>query len=207
MIKQRQAIAWGVIAVILLAALARPAAAHVTGTPHLINAPAGEYLLTVWTAPDPPRVNDFHVIVGVTRPDDPSLVLNERVMIRAAPINGRQAAATALATHEQSDNKFLYEAYLEVTDDGLYEVTVTVGEAGGGANSAGANSAAFTVNVESARWNWQSWLFWAGLLALVGWLTWRNLPTQSAKADRRRPTADGRAGEGSPSAVGGQRSN
>ena len=161
----------------------QPVRAHITGTPHLVNAPAGEYLVTVWTAPDPVRVDDFHVIVGVTRPDDPSLVLGETVMVTAVPVDNRHPAVMAQATHEQSDNKFLYEAYLAVEEEGLYEVTVTVGTAAAGEQ----DGVTFTIAVEAARWQWQRWLFWGGLLFMAGWLAWRNLPQQLSPAAARRP--------------------
>jgi hypothetical protein len=176
-------VVWRVMAAILLAAMAQPAAAHITGTPHLVNAPAGDYLITVWTAPDPVRTDDFHVIVGVTRPEDPSLVLGETVMVTAAPVDGRRPTVTARATHEQSDNKFLYEAYLAVEEEGLYEVTVVVGAATIGEQS----GVTFTVAVAPARWQWQRWLFWGGLLLLAAWLTWRNLPRQWDSTAGRRP--------------------
>jgi hypothetical protein len=177
-------VAWGVAAVILWALWARPAAAHVTGTPHLSNAPAGDYLLTVWTAPDPPRANDFHVVVGVTGPDDPTLVLGATVMVTAVPLNGRAPAVSAPATHEQSDNRFLYEAYLFVEEPGLYEVSVEIVEADKGLTGA----AVFTVTVEPAVWNWRRPLLWAGLLLFMSWLAWRSLPLHvSGAARRRRP--------------------
>jgi len=167
---------------ILLLAV-QPVRAHITGTPHLVNAPAGNYLVTVWTAPNPVRTDDFHVIVGVTRPEDPSLILGETVMVTAVPANGRHPAVTAQATHEQSDNKFFYEAYLEVEEEGLYEVAVTVGAATVGEQ----NGVTFTIAVEAARWQWQRWLFWSGLLLVAGWLAWRNLPHQLNPAAARRP--------------------
>jgi len=174
----------GLAAVTFILLLAvQPVRAHITGTPHLVNAPAGEYLVTVWTAPDPVRVDDFHVIVGVTRPEDPSLVLGETVMVTAAPVDGRSPAVTAQATHEQSDNKFLYEAYLEVEEEGLYEVTVTVGTAAAGEQV----GVTFTIAVAAARWQWQRWLFWGGLLLMAGWLAWHNLPQQLSPAAARRP--------------------
>ena len=42
--------------------------AHGTGTPQLLNAPTGPYLLSVWTDPDPLRVDEAHVVVAVVEP-------------------------------------------------------------------------------------------------------------------------------------------
>ena len=48
--------------------LAARLAAHGMGKPQVLNEPAGPYLVSVWTDPDPLRADETHVVVGVTDP-------------------------------------------------------------------------------------------------------------------------------------------
>ena len=51
--------------------------AHGTGTPQLLNAPAGPYLLSVWTDPDPLRADEAHVVVAVVEPETQEFIVSD----------------------------------------------------------------------------------------------------------------------------------
>ena len=54
--------------------------AHGTGTPQLLNAPAGPYLLSVWTDPDPLRTDEAHVVVAVVEPATQEFIVSDVVV-------------------------------------------------------------------------------------------------------------------------------
>lgn len=97
--------------------------AHGGGIPQIANAPIGEYVISVWTDPEPMRVGTVHVTVGLAQ--DNAAVLNRDVRIKVASVEGNRPIE-AQATHENSANKFLYEADLEVSRSGEYRFTVWV---------------------------------------------------------------------------------
>ena len=118
---------------LLLAAL--PAAAHTEGVMQLAAAPAGSYMLTVWTSPDPAVVGELHVAIAVVQAEDASPVLEADILIRLTPQDGGPAISGP-ATIENSENKFLHEAILEVNERGTYLVEIFVEGADGGAGQA-----------------------------------------------------------------------
>lgn len=118
------------LALLLLAAAVPGAHAHGGGTPQLENASAGPYVVSVWTTPDPPRVGAYHLTVSVARPDEVGNagepVLGADVAVGLTP---RSAAAEPLmvqASNEAADNKLFYEADVELTAPGAWDVKVTV---------------------------------------------------------------------------------
>ena len=65
------------------------AQAHGTGTPQLLNAPSGPYLLSVWTDPDPLRADEAHVVVAVLEPATREpIVTGVEVTVRLEPLGG-----------------------------------------------------------------------------------------------------------------------
>ncbi len=60
----------GFVLLLSLLLLAPPALrAHGIGTPQQINVPSGPYLISIWTDPDPLRVDEAHVVVAVMDPE------------------------------------------------------------------------------------------------------------------------------------------
>jgi hypothetical protein len=104
-----------------------PAAAHATGTIHLTSVPAGDFLLTVWTAPEPPRVGELHVIVGVATAADGAVVLDDDLRLEVTASSGLGDSLVDHATRKKSDNKFLYEANLDPPAAAWYQVRVNAG--------------------------------------------------------------------------------
>ncbi|MDX1686895.1 MAG: hypothetical protein R3248_02840 [Candidatus Promineifilaceae bacterium] len=123
-----------------LAAAAAAAHAHGGGTPQLENAPAGPYVVSAWTTPDPPRVGAYHVTVGVARPDEAGNagepVLGANVTVRLTPQTAAAEPLVAQASNEAADNKLFYEADVELPAPGAYDVQIAVdgpdGEGGAG---------------------------------------------------------------------------
>lgn len=125
-----------VTGILLLATVAGPASAHTEGKMQLASEPAGPFKLTVWTSPDPAVVGPVHVASAVVLADDASPVLDAQVFVEVTPKGASESALRAQATSEDSTNKFLYEAVLEVTEPGPYQVTVSVEGSDGSTGSA-----------------------------------------------------------------------
>ncbi len=49
--------------------------AHGIGTPQVLNAPAGPYLFSAWTDPDPLRVDETHVVMAVIDPETREIIV------------------------------------------------------------------------------------------------------------------------------------
>src|SRR5690606_22554607 len=78
--RRRHAAAVFVLVLLALFAAAGGLRAHGTGTPRVMNQPAGPYLLSAWTDPNPLRVDETHVVVGVTDPDTRAPVVSDVVV-------------------------------------------------------------------------------------------------------------------------------
>ena len=149
--------------------------AHTEGKMQLASAPAGPYRLTVWTSPDPAEIGELHVALAVVTDEDASPVLDARVLVELVP-EGQGEALISLATTDDSENKFLYEAVFDVVDPGRYVVNLIVqGEEGVG------SGVAFDLDVEgSSGFNWL-YLIPIVLIVAAAGLLWYAL---------RRPTED-----------------
>ncbi|MGW8319742.1 MAG: hypothetical protein ACWGPS_10885 [Candidatus Promineifilaceae bacterium] len=125
-----------VTGMLLLAVAIGPASAHTEGKMQLASEPAGAFKLTVWTSPDPAEVGPVHVASAVVLAEDASPVLDAQVFVEVTPKGAAESTLRAQATSEDSTNKFLYEAVLEVTEPGSYQVTVSVEGSDGSTGSA-----------------------------------------------------------------------
>ena len=116
--------------------LPAPAAAHTNGVMQLAAVPAGPYNLTVWTTPDPATTSEeLHVAIAVVTAEDAAPVLEADIEVRLTPEDGG-SVVSGPATIENSDNKFLHEAILDVESDGNYKVEIFVEGADGGVGQA-----------------------------------------------------------------------
>lgn len=128
----------------LSALLPRMATAHTEGVLQLAAEPAGPYMLTVWTSPDPATIGeDLHVAIAVVLAEDASPVLDADVLVRLTPDDGGPVVSGP-ATTEDSDNKFLHEAILDLNYGGDYLVEIVVEDAGG------SGAVSFPLQVEGA---------------------------------------------------------
>jgi hypothetical protein len=111
------------------------AAAHTEGVMQLAAEPAGPYMLTVWTSPDPATIDEpLHVAIALVLAEDASPVLEADILVQLTPDDGGPAVSGP-ATVENSENKFLHEAILDVPYGGAYQVEVTVQGVDGGAEA------------------------------------------------------------------------
>ncbi|UCG25209.1 MAG: hypothetical protein JSW55_04205 [Chloroflexota bacterium] len=124
-----------VLGLFSLLLLSPTVAAHTEGTMQLAAEPAGPYMLTVWTSPDPAEAGELHVAMAVVLAEDASPVLEADVLVRLTPEDGGPVVSGP-ATTEDSENKFLHEAILEVPYGGEYLVEIFVEGADGGVGEA-----------------------------------------------------------------------
>ncbi len=123
--------------------------AHTAGKMQLAAEPAGPYMMTVWTSPDPVEVGEVHIALALVLAEDASPILDADVIVRLSSPYGDKEL-TEPATIENSENKFLYEAIFELDEAGLYQVDI---QASGVDGATGATS--FELEVESASgFNW-----------------------------------------------------
>lgn len=114
-----------------LAALARDTGAN-GGRVQLAKAPAGPYLVSVWTLPDPPRVGSLDVSLAVMEPRTERALLDATARLTATSHGGGASLARALE-RGASGNPILYHALLELPAAGPWQVTISVdGPAGSG---------------------------------------------------------------------------
>lgn len=158
--------------------------AHGGGVLQLENVPAGPYLLSVWL--DPPDVvagRPFHVTVGLNQVSESvgRPVLDADILVELLPAGADQPSLVEMATTEQSINKLLYEADLQIMEAGSYTVRVT---ARGGE---GMGSAQFDLVISPEKDNdGLGWLL--GIPALIAawflWRRWRKASDSAATASR-----------------------
>ena len=114
-----------------LALFISPAGAHTEGKLQLAAAQAGPYQTSVWTSPDPAAVGELHVALSVVLAEDASPVLDAAVLVQLTSLEDG-AGLSSPATTEDSTNKFLYEAILELDHPGPYLVTIEISGSDGG---------------------------------------------------------------------------
>jgi hypothetical protein len=148
--------------------LAPPASAHGAGKMQLASTPAGPFLLTVWTGPDPARTGPLHISTAVAHAADNTPALEETVTIQVNALDDPTIRLNKTATTEASANKFLYEADFLLPSAGPYQVTVEVRNASGEGGSASFN---LTVE-ESSPFNWTLLLLAAVALLSLASLLW-----------------------------------
>jgi hypothetical protein len=139
---------------------ARPAVAHGGGVIRIAAEPMGPYRLSVWTAPEPPRVGRVHVTVGLAEATSGAAVTDAVIRIEARGPTP-DATVRATATHEGALIPELYEADLLLPTPGAWRFTVAV---------EGVGSADFDLVVREAAPNW-TWIGLGGLVVvLIGWV-------------------------------------
>ena len=135
--------------------------AHGIGTPVQINVPSGPYLLSIWTDPDPLRVDETHVTVAVMEPETQApIVTGVQVQVQLTAVADESLSFTAAASADNSANRLLYAAIFEnLPTDGRWRGLISVdGPAGAGQDMP------FEVEVlPPAPFNW----LWPGIGGLV----------------------------------------
>lgn len=121
------------IAVLLLLCTAGLARAHGIGTPQRINVPSGPYLVSIWTDPDPLRVDESHVVVAVMDPETRSpIVEGVTVTVIVRSQDQQPQVVTAVAQPDSGVNQLYYTAVLDdQLDAGSWEAAVQLAWSGG----------------------------------------------------------------------------
>lgn len=154
-----------------------PTAAHAGGTPIIISRPAGDFLISLWSLPNPVVANEpANLIVALAAPS-PELNTRAGLVVLEAEIEivlttaVGQETVTVQPSHEQATNKLFYEGYFEFPQDGEWsgEIVVNKGEAQG--------MTTFNMFVEPGEEGAINWL-WVGTTAvfLIGliWFVWQS---------------------------------
>ena len=156
------------VTIIAVLMIVGPTVAHGGGTLQLSDTLAGPYRLTVWTSPEPVRMGELHVTVGVGDTNGLS-VLDASVLVIITPPNGSGKPFSDDATTSQSANKFNYEVDFELISPGIHEITVEV------RGVEGEGFASFDIEVLPLKvheWN-RVVLIGGGVVAAVAWIVWR----------------------------------
>lgn len=158
------------LGLLLLLAISLPylATAHGSGTLRLANVAVGPYRLSAWSAPEPPRVGDFHISVAVDEPkgENPSATSSPStptVQVTMTDVAQHREKLMQQATLQTTFFQSYYESYFTIPATGRWQVTVNV------TGSAGAGAASFALDVlPPQRINWELVLWCAtALFALI----------------------------------------
>ena len=123
------------LAIGILFLLAMPpvaAFAHGGGVSQLTNAEAGPYRLFAWTQPEPWRVGDVHVSIGVTQPPPPDAVIDEGVTnnLLDQPVTDAAVAVTLTPVNDGGPSITVDALPLEQLDSLYYEADAVLPSAG-----------------------------------------------------------------------------
>lgn len=176
----RAAALLAVLAAVLAAAVPGPARAHGGGVPQVTAAPAGGYLLYVWTDPAAPRAGDaLHVTVAVTLPaqdGNETPVTDAAVRVQLHP-GGGGAAIDLEAAPGAAAGGVYYEADAVLPQGGDWQVRVHV------SGAEGAGEAQFALAVaESPGLPWTAMGAGAVALAAAAALVYTWMRRQTARA-------------------------
>ncbi len=126
---QRQRPILFLLALALLAALPQTVTqAHGIGTPQQINVSSGPYLISIWTDPDPLRVDEAHVVVAVMEPETRRpLIEDVAVTVSLTSRADASQVVTGQADYSISTNRLLHAVeFNDLLRPGMWDGTVTV---------------------------------------------------------------------------------
>lgn len=175
-----------VLAIALAGSRLPAALAHGIGTPQVLNAPAGPYMLSAWTDPDPLRADETHVVVAVIDPDTREMIVSGvEVAVTMTSLDAPSVILREVAGTD-SVNQLLYAAEFNgQVSEGAWRVGVVATGAQGTSDEV-----TFEVEIDPARGNRWLWIGLGGMAVLVaGWLFLSMQPEQPARAARRRRAA------------------
>ena len=161
--------------------------AHGGGKPQYLNTPSGPYLLSVWTDPDPWRVDEAHVIVGVSDPATREpIVTDVNVRVRLQSIADPSIVLEQIAGTDNVNRLFYAAEFNHQITEGRWRVFVSASGAMGEGEEID-----FEIEVEPARgFNWL-WIGIGGMgVAVFGWLlmSMRSGSSEKSSSRRRRST-------------------
>lgn len=175
---------WRLLLILFLLVTPLVARAHGGGTPQLVNEPAGPYVISAWTTPDPPTVGELHITVAVAEPgagrEAGPPVLGATVEVHLTHDGAEQPVVSKMASNEDAANKLFYETDLAVPEAGPYRVQVDVD------GPQGSGQAVFDLRAEAAEeFNWPlvSGLGLAFVVALFAVNAWRGRDRQEPQPE------------------------
>lgn len=151
--------------------------AHGIGTPQQLNVPAGPYLLSIWSDPNPLRVNETHITVAIMNPETRMpIVAGVGATVQLQSPTDPAVRRTAVASPDNTANKLLYAAvFNDLPEPGLWQGVVSVT----GPDGPGEDVAIEVEVLPAPPVNWR----WLGIVTLVGvvlgwavWSRWRRQP-------------------------------
>lgn len=166
--------------------LPRAAEAHGIGTPQVLNVPAGPYMLSAWTDPNPLRADETHVVVAVIAPETRELIVSGVEVVVTMTSLADPAVVHERVAGRDFVNQLLYAA--------VFNNDVTEGEWRVGIRANGdlgaSDEVAFEVDVAGARgFDWL-WIGFGGMAAVVlGWLASSLRMETPVRATRSRRAA------------------
>lgn len=167
--KNRKIVLAGMM-VLLMFFSAKKGEAHGIGTPVKINVPSGPYLLSIWTDPEPLRVDETHVTVAVMWPETQEpIVAGVEVLVQLQSATDPIMTQTAVASPDNSANRLLYAAiFTDLPEPGQWQGIVTVvGSDGPG------EDIPFSVEVLPPQpINWLRYGIIGLLILMLGWFIW-----------------------------------
>ena len=170
LIKNKRTVISTFIMVLLIFFSAKQGQAHGIGTPVEINVPSGPYLLSIWTDPDPLRVDETHVTVAVMKPETQEpIVAGVDVFVQLQSSTDPVVTRTAVASPDNSANRLLYAAiFTNLPEPGLWQGVVSVvGSDGSG------EDIPFSVEVLPPQpINWLQYGIIGLLILMFGWFIW-----------------------------------
>ena len=180
------------VAMLLLAAMTTLAAAgnhaNADGGRLLRTVKSGDWRVSIFAAPDPPRVGLVDVGVLLQNDSTGAVVSNAEIIVTLRtiePLDGTPVAESAAATPDQSTNKLLQSALLELPRAGDWQGAIDVAADGRTA------SIPFELTVASGPPPWRSlapWVLWPGV-AIALFAVHRRLAARHGSRRLRRGVA------------------
>lgn len=134
--RQRRTLYTAVLLVAFCLVVAPRLRAHGIGTPQAMNVESGPYLLSVWSDPDPLRLDQTHLVVAVMDPATREpLIEDVDVSVRLERPGDPASAQTESAEADNTVNQLLYVvSFADLPTTGQWQATVIVDGARGLAN-------------------------------------------------------------------------
>ena len=159
-------------------------AAHAGGTPLIVNELAGDFVVSVWSLPNPlARDVESNFIAFVAEGEDFDQLRAATPVLGAAIeftfSKGLQSFDLA-ATHERATNKLFYESYPTFSDGGTWTVDMRVTHEGL------SGEAQFLVEVTEPEPE-INWLLYGGIglvVIAVGWFVWQSMNDDEDEVDQ-----------------------
>jgi hypothetical protein len=146
-----------------------PVSAHGGGTPQVVNEAVGNYVVSVWTQPDPLVTGTVHVTVSLSErivndsgriePGQP--VLNQEIVLITTAPGEDDPTDSIPVTHANAANKLLYEADFDLEQTGTWQIVMFVN---------GVDELPFTLDVRSP--SPINWTVAGGIMLIVVVIGW-----------------------------------